>query len=271
MMNRIAKKRRQDSVENGGEELNIWGPLELIPFKDRFSVKKILTTWMRPFKLLFTEPIVLVLSLMSGIPDALIFMFTQSFWWYYYIGYELQPFQFGLTFLAISFGYIIAWAVFIPVIWRNQKERRDRPSDERSQYESRLWFLLYIVPCMPIGLFGFAWTTNYAIHWIVSMAFAAIAGIANYAIYVATTDYIICAYGPYSASAIGGNGWVRNFLAGILTITATPFFKNIGLKYAYTILACTSFVPVVAVYVVYWKGSVLRKRSPFAEQLARAR
>ena len=58
------------------------------------------------------------------------------------------------------------------------------------------------------------------------MIFAAIIGIANYSIYMATIDYMICAYGPYSASATGGNGWSRDFLAGVLTIPATPFFTS---------------------------------------------
>jgi hypothetical protein len=58
------------------------------------------------------------------------------------------------------------------------------------------------------------------------MVFAAIIGIANYSIYMATIDYMICAYGPYSASATGGNGWSRDFLAGVLTIPATPFFES---------------------------------------------
>jgi len=106
------------------------------------------------------------------------------------------------------------------------------------------------------------------------MIFAAVVGIANYSIYMATIDYMICAYGPYSASATGGNGWSRDFLAGVLTIPATPFFTNIGsnpLAYASTILFCISFVLVIAVYVIYWKGPVLRKRSPFAQQLSDAR
>jgi hypothetical protein len=100
-----------------------------------------------------------------------------------------------------------------------------------------------------------------------------IVGIANYAIYMATIDYMICAYGPYSASATGGNGWSRDFLAGILTVPATPFYSNIGaskgknLQYASTILFCISFVLVIAVYVIYWKGPILRKRSPFAQSL----
>jgi hypothetical protein len=91
---------------------------------------------------------------------------------------------------------------------------------------------------------------------------------------MATIDYMICAYGPYSASATGGNGWARDFLAGVLTVPAIPFFSNIGaasgnnLEYATTILFCISFVLVIAVYVIYWKGPVLRKRSPFAQALA---
>lgn len=88
-----------------------------------------------------------------------------------------------------------------------------------------------------------------------------------------STDYMIAAYGPYSASATGGNGWSRDFLAGVLTVPATPFYTNIGrskgrnLEYASTILFCIATVLVAAVYVIYWKGPVLRKRSPFAQQL----
>lgn len=82
---------------------------------------------------------------------------------------------------------------------------------------------------------------------------------------------MICAYGPYSASATGGNGWARDFLAGVLTVPATPFFKNIGnrpLQYANTILASISVVLVSAVYIIYIKGPKMRKTSPFAQDLA---
>ncbi|KAK4615933.1 MFS-type transporter oryN [Fulvia fulva] len=268
MMNKIAKKRR------AGGETNIWGPDELVPYSQRFSAKEILVTWIRPFKMFLTEPIVLVLSLLSGFSDALIFMFIQSFS-LVYKQWNFSTVQIGLAFIPIGVGYVLAWILFIPAIRRNIKEREAKPDDEKAQYESRLWFLLYTAPCLPIGLIGFAWTIQGPpIHWIGSMIFAAIVGIANYSIYMATIDYMICAYGPYSASATGGNGWARDFLAGVLTVPATPFFTNIGassgknLEYASTILACISFVLVIAVYVIYWKGPQLRKRSPFAQRLA---
>lgn len=47
------------------------------------------------------------------------------------------------------------------------------------------------------------------------MFFSGLIAIANYAIYMSTIDYMIAAYGPYSASATGGNGFARDFLAGI--------------------------------------------------------
>ncbi|KAK7459930.1 hypothetical protein CaCOL14_009115 [Colletotrichum acutatum] len=271
MMNRIAKRRRKEGNPN------IWGPDELVPFNDRFSAKEVITTWIRPFKMFLTEPIVLVLSLLSGFSDALIFMFIQSFV-LVYGQWNFTTVQVGLAFIPIGIGYVLAWLLFIPAIKRNIKERAAKPNDDRAQYESRLWFLLYTAPCLPIGLIGFAWTIQGPpIHWIGSMVFAAIVGIANYAIYMATIDYMICAYGPYSASATGGNGWARDFLAGVLTVPATPFFTNIGagtgknLEYACTILFCISFILVVAVYVIYWKGPTLRARSPFAQKLAGAR
>ncbi|RMJ27965.1 multidrug transporter [Aspergillus sp. HF37] len=271
LMNRIARNRRKEGHPN------IWGPDELLPFKERFSFKEVMITWIRPFRMFLTEPIVLTLSLLSGFSDALIFMFIQSFD-LVYKQWNFSTVAIGLSFIPIGLGYFIGWALFVPAIRRNIRERDENPDDEHAQYESRLWFLLWTAPCLPIGLFGFAGTIlGPPIHWIGSMVFGVIVGIANYAIYMATIDYMICAYGPYSASATGGNGWARDFLAGVLTMPAIPFFKNIGresglnLEFASIILACISTLLVTAVYVIYWKGPALRERSPFAQQLAAAK
>ncbi|KAK8115394.1 multidrug resistant protein [Apiospora kogelbergensis] len=269
MLDRIAKKRRKT-----GEDPNCYGPDEIESFWDRFTVKELLYTWLRPFRMFLTEPIVLVLSLLSGFADALIFMQIQSFA-LVYKQWGFSASQIGLSFIPIGIGYVLAWLSFIPAIKRNKRARARNPQDEHAQYESRLKWLLFLAPCLPVGLIIFAWTsTGPPLHWIGTMVGSAIIGIANYAIYMATIDYMICAYGPYSASATGGNGWARDFLAGVLTVPATPFYSNIGaekgmnLPYASTILFCISFILVAAVYVIYWKGPALRRRSPFAQSLA---
>ncbi|KAI0165468.1 major facilitator superfamily domain-containing protein [Hypoxylon sp. FL1284] len=269
MLNHIAKKRRKS-----GEDPNIYGPDELESFWSRFTFKELIFTWLRPFRMFLTEPIVLVLSLLSGFSDALIFMQIQSLA-LVYKQWNFEPFEIGLAFVPFGIGYVLGWLFFLPAFKRNQRLREKHPEDEHAQYESRMSLLLWLAPCLPIGLIIFAWTsTGPPLHWIGSMFGTCIIGIANYAIYMATIDYMICAYGPYSASATGGNGWARDFLAGVLTLPATPFYSNIGastgnnLPYASTILFCIAFVLVIAVYVIYWKGPVLRKRSPFAQSLA---
>lgn len=152
VINKIAKRRRKE-----GE--NIYGPTELMSYRERFSFREILSTWGRPFKMFLTEPIVLVLSLLSGFSDALIFMFIQSFG-LVYAQWGFDSVQLGLAFVPIGIGYLIAWLSFIPVIQRNIKERQNNPNDEKAQFESRLWWLLYTAPCLPIGLIGFAWTST---------------------------------------------------------------------------------------------------------------
>ncbi|ODM15976.1 hypothetical protein SI65_08410 [Aspergillus cristatus] len=270
MLDRLAKKKRKEN-----SALNVYGPNEIQSWSERFSLHEIIITWIRPFKMLMTEPIVLTLSLLSGFSDALIFMFIQSFA-LVYEQWNFSTVAVGLSFIPILVGYIIAWLSFFPIIRKNNLQRQQNPNDEHMQYESRLWWLLYTAPCLPIGLIGFAWTSSGPpLHWMGTMVFSAIVGIANYSIYMTTIDYMVCAYGPYSASATGGNGFSRDLLAGVLTIPATPFFTNIGgkrhLEYASTILFCISVPLVVSVYVIYWYGPTLRKRSPFAQQLSDAR
>lgn len=44
----------------------------------------------------------------------------------------------------------------------------------------------------------------------------------KYAIYMATIDYMVASYGPYSASATGGNALARDLLAGIAAMYSIP-------------------------------------------------
>jgi hypothetical protein len=107
------------------------------------------------------------------------------------------------------------------------------------------------------------------------MIFSMLVGIANYAIYMATIDYMIASYGPYSASATGGNGFSRDFLAGIAAMYSTPFYTDVGnghakykLEWPSTILAVLAIFVTVPIYIFYWKGPIVREKSKFAQTLA---
>lgn len=262
LLDREAKKRRKQG------QTQFYGPNELKV--NRFSMKEIGITWMRPFEMFLREPIVLCLSLLSGFSDALIFTFLESFN-PVYKQWNFSTVQIGLAFIPINLGYLLAFLSFFPTIHSQRKMRRKDP--DSLQPEARLWWLLYVAPLEALGLFGFAWTSlgPPQVHWIAPMIFSCMIAIANYAIYCATIDYMVAAYGPYSASATGGNALARDFLAGIAALYATPLYSNLGphsLEWASTLLAFLAILVTIPIYVFYRHGPAIRKRSKFAQTLA---
>ncbi|OJJ72196.1 hypothetical protein ASPBRDRAFT_125900 [Aspergillus brasiliensis CBS 101740] len=264
LLDREAKRRRQT-----GEDPNVYGPNELKA--SRLDIKEVLHIWRRPFEMFLCEPIVLFLSLLSGFSDALIFTCIESFS-LVFAQWGFNAVQIGLCFIAIVIGYLFAYGIFLPDIYRQQVVRRREGNASRFA-ERRLLLLLFIAPLETIGLFGFAWTSmgpEYT-HWIVPLVFVFLIAIANYGIYMATIDYMVAAYGEYSASATGGNGFARDLLAGLSAMYATPMYTNIGgrfhLQWASTILGCLSVLVTVPIYIFYWKGPEIRARSKFAQTL----
>ncbi|KAH0831446.1 putative MFS multidrug transporter [Fonsecaea pedrosoi] len=263
LLDREAKRRRK----NG--ETNIYGPDELK--KPRFPMKEFARIWMRPFQMFVMEPIVLCLSLLSGFSDALLFTFLEAFT-PVFKQWGFKPYQVGLAFISSLVGYVLAYLTYLPVIRHHNKIRADDPN--KLSPESRLWWLLFLAPLETIGLFGFAWTSlgpDYGIPWIAPLIFTVLIAMANYGIYKSSIDYMIAAYGPYAASATGGNDLARDFLAGVAALYSTPFYENISKKYTLeypsTILACLSVVVIIPIYVFYWKGEWFRDRSKFAKEL----
>lgn len=265
MMDKIAKRRRTN-----GEE--VYGPSEQSD-NSSLTLAKAFTLWKRPFVMFATEPIVSCLSLLSGFSDALIFTFLAGFG-FVFKQWGFNAWQLGLTFVPIVIGYILGYVMFLPFISRDMQKRARQPGSVEP--ESRLKLLLWLAPLETIGLFIFAWTSlgpTYGIPWIAPMIAAILIGIANYAIYMATVDYMIASYGEYSASATGGNGFARDLLAGIAAFYSAPMFRNIpgklGYEWASTILGVLALVILVPVYIIYWKGPQIRNNSKFAMQLAK--
>lgn len=262
MLDREAKRKRKAGQEN------IYGPNELK--ENRFSLKEIGYIWLRPFEMFLREPIVLWLSLLSGFSDALIFTFLESFN-PVYKQWGFSTVQIGLAFIPINLGYLLSFFSFFPTIHSQRKKRRADPDSLLP--ETRLWWLLYVAPLEALGLFGFAWTSLGPphVHWIAPMIFSCMIAIANYAIYMATIDYMVAAYGPYAASATGGNGFARDFLAGIAALYATPLYSNLGkhsLEWASTLLGCLAVCVTIPIYIFYKNGPSIREKSKFAQTLA---
>lgn len=210
LMDREAKRRRVS-----GQDSNTWGPNEVK--KPRISVQEFGVTWLRPFEMFVREPIVLSCSLLSGFSDALIFTFQEGFNPVY------KQWGFGIletawAFIPINVGYMLAYFSYLPWISRDTRIYKEKGVDALAP-EHRLKWLLYLAPLETIGLFGFAWSSSGPpeVHWIAPMIFSCLIAIANYGIYMSTISYMLAAYGPYSASATGGNGFAVSTFGNMKT------------------------------------------------------
>ena len=263
---REARRRRANGDGNVRSALEINGR--------GLTPHRILITWLRPFHMFLTEPIVLLLSLLSGFSDALIFTFLESFG-FVFGQWGFSPVQTGLAFIPIGIGYIIAYLIWLPFIAKDRIARKHNPD---LKPESRLFYLLWTAPLLSTGLIAFAWSSLGPSHnsWALPMAWSCLIGIANFAIYGATIDYMVVAYREYSASASGGNGFARDFLAGISSLYARRLYMDLGhgslkrfhLSFGSTLLAGLAVVMTVPIYVFYFYGPQIRARSKFAIKLA---
>lgn len=152
---------------------------------------------------------------------------------------------------------------------RSRISRAADPNSQDAQYEGRMDVLVYTAPCLPIGLVLFATTANSSygkFSWIGTSIGVFFIGIANYTIYASTIDYMVAAYGFYAASATGGNGFARDFLAGALTPAGGPWVKSMGPQKMCGMLAGISFFFCVVCIGVRLRGAWLRRRSKYTVQ-----
>ncbi|KAF2703015.1 MFS general substrate transporter [Pleomassaria siparia CBS 279.74] len=258
MLDKYAKGQRKKGVED------VYGPNEIKTREERWNAHEIFTTMWRPYQMLIFEPIVLLLSLLSGFADALIFSFFESYG-YVFAQWNFTPTQISVALLPLAISYFLAYFSFFPVVKRHTACRN---RGEVLLPEARLWWLLFLVVSLPVGILGSAFvSTGPGSHWAGVCAFSMLIGIANYSIYYATVDYMVATYGVYAASATGGNGFMRDFLAGICAIYTGPMFHNLGIRNSNLVFFGFAVALCIPVYVFYYKGTQIRKRSKFAMQL----
>lgn len=124
-----------------------------------------------PFKLLFRDPMIAVLSTYTSLLQAILYMCFSAFPLVFGNNHGFNLWQIGLTFLGLAIGNIIA--CFCNPLWHKQwmgsiaKEKAKQGADYKPQPELRLPPAMVGGPMLAAALFMFAFTTYSSVHWIV--------------------------------------------------------------------------------------------------------
>ncbi|OHE99522.1 major facilitator superfamily transporter [Colletotrichum orchidophilum] len=217
----------------------------------------------RPGKILFTEPLVIMVALISASSWGMIYLFTESLT-VVYVSLGFTKTQASLPFLAIGVGVIFT---FLPRLW-DMKVVRDRQRKQVSiQPEDKIIGFALAAPALAIGLAWFAWTVPplvQSVHWVVPTASLVLVGFAVNETAYTLSGYLADSYLLYSASAFSGLALVRAVASGLMPLVAHEMYAGLTANYAGTILAGLAAMFCVTPWVFFRFSKRLRQRSPFA-------
>ncbi|TAQ86740.1 hypothetical protein B7494_g4940 [Chlorociboria aeruginascens] len=210
------------------------------------------------FRLMFTEPIILFMALSNGFCFGLMFLYLDGVFDIFVVNNGLSIISADLTYLNFAAGVILMFA-FMPV--QTYFYSRDRIEHEHGRPEARFLVSLVTVWLFPISLLTFAFTsdgkTNY---WIPIVAGGAL-GFANPIVWLSMLTYVTDSYPNIAASAIAAF-MVPTFMVAAALAHVGPFmFEHMSTTWAMATLGFLSLGVCVLVYVIYFEGEYLRRRS----------
>ncbi|TEY62317.1 hypothetical protein BOTCAL_0164g00160 [Botryotinia calthae] len=225
------------------------------------------TALSRPWILLFTEPIVLLLSLYLAIIYGTLYMMFGAFPIVYQIGRGWSSGIGGLAFCGVAVGMISA-ALYS--LWDNGRYNATAAKhNNAAPPEARLPPALIGSICLPVGLFWFAWTNSPSIHWIVSIIGTAPFGFGMVLVFLSVMNYLIDAYVLYAASVLAASSVLRSLFGAAFPLFTTYMYNNLGIHWASSIPAFLALACVPFPFFFYKYGASIRMKCKFAAEAAR--
>ncbi|CAG8157996.1 unnamed protein product [Penicillium olsonii] len=227
--------------------------------------KMLLISLLRPFQLLFLEPMCLCLGIYSALLLGILYLFFGAFPLIFETQYGMNIWQIGLTFLGIIIGMIAA-GLSTPLWTRVRQRLLDRSKDgpDARHPEYRLPPAILGGFLTPIGLFWFGWTTRPSIHWIVPIVGSGVFGFGTLLTFMGIFTFLVDAYPKYAASALAANGFTRSSFAAVFPLFGVQLYEGLGIQWATSLLAflTVAMVPFPCIFFIY--GKSIRGKSRFA-------
>lgn len=218
----------------------------------------------RPIYMLFTEPIVLLMSLYNGYVYGILYMCMESMP-LIFSGYGWSGGKLYLPYAALTVGCVISFLVSV-IIFEPRFQKSLLKHNMIIVPETRLPSTMVAGIVFPAGIFLMTWSGAYAehCHWIVPCVGTAVLGFGMYAIFQQITNYVIDAYLTYAASATAANAFVRAAMAAAFPLFSTQMFTNLGIQWAGTLVGCLGVIAAPIPFVFYIYGKRIRSWSRYA-------
>ncbi|KAM0715133.1 hypothetical protein Q7P37_009598 [Cladosporium fusiforme] len=251
-----AKKLRKQAI-SGDKKYVTEEELDERSFSARMRVYLV-----RPFKLLFLEPIVMFLSLYMSVLYGLLYMFFIAYPVVYQEGKGYSASTTGLMFIPVAVGVLLS-AACAPFVNKHYMTLVAQHGG-KPPAEARLVPMMFSCWLIPIGLFIFAWTSYPSLHWAGPALGGLPIGFGFIFLYNSANNYLVDSYQDKAASALAAKTCIRSFWGGSTVLFTTQMYHRLGYQWASSLLAFIALACCAIPYVFYYFGARIRKRSKFA-------
>ncbi|QSZ33686.1 hypothetical protein DSL72_005257 [Monilinia vaccinii-corymbosi] len=254
LQSRAAKLRK----ETGNFAIHHISEEEIISFDDLIRKHLLL-----PFKLLFGEPIVFLLTIYTSFIYGIMYLFLEAYPIVFAEYRGIDPAMGTLPYLGMIAGVLLGCGIVIA--FEPRYNRKLKANNGIPIPEERLVPMMVGASLFPIGLFWFAWTGNDpSIHWIAPTMSGIFSGIGIITIFLQALNYLVDSYLFVAASTIAANTFLRSLFGAGFPLFATAMFNNLGVDWAGSLLGflAVAFLPIPFLFYKY--GERLRKLSRHA-------
>ncbi|KAF2178637.1 MFS general substrate transporter [Zopfia rhizophila CBS 207.26] len=212
-------------------------------------------TLTRPIRFLFTEPITFSAAAYNGLIYGLVFLFNESFPLVFGRLHGFTHAQTSLTFLGLCVGSLVA-----PFLHPLQEKHYLRVCTP----ESRMWSGLPACFLLPISLFWFAWTSSPHVHYMVPIIASSFFGAGIFVVVLGVLNFVLDAYGSYTASSLAGVILVRNLVGAVFPLFAESMYESMGYRWAGMLLGLLALLFCGVPFLFYYHGVEIRRKSKWA-------
>lgn len=236
--------------------------------EEKTMMKQLKIGALRPFMLLFLEPIVALLTAFLSVVQGTMFLLFAAYPIVFQTTRGWPQGIASLPFLAVALGIMIA-LFYAALIDQKRYAKVVEKCNGRAPPEARLPPAMLGSVCLPVGLFWFAWTNDPSVFWLISVSAGVFIGFGMVLLYMSLTNYIVDAYLGYAASALAATTVVRSGAAAVFPLFTSQMYNDLGIHWASSVPGFMSVIFVPALLAFYKWGHIIRSKTRFAQEAAR--
>lgn len=231
---------------------------------DKTVSRTLATAFIRPFRMLLTQPIIQVLALYMMFLYGLMYLILSTFpglW----ASYGMSTGIGGLNYIALGLGFFLGAQICAPFQDRIYARLKKHYNVTVGRPEFRIPMMVPGAIVLPVGLIIYGWTAQYRVHWIgpdigvVLLSMGVIVG------FQAIQGFLVDSYTRYAASAVAAATVLRSLAGFGFPLFAPSLYAKLDYGWGNTMLAFIGIAIGWPGPILLWKyGQKLREKSTFA-------